>query len=61
MWGLGPPNKRIRVTNAMLANSRRLLRWELRRKAQMNLVISVNKMLNLPSLLRKSECVQSTQ
>lgn len=23
MWGLGPPNKRIRVTNAMLANSRR--------------------------------------
>lgn len=26
MWGLGPPNKRIRVTNAMLANSRRLSR-----------------------------------
>ena len=23
MWGLGSPNKRIRVTNAMLANSRR--------------------------------------
>lgn len=33
MWGLGPPNKRIRVTNAMLANSRRW-RVELRRRAQ---------------------------
>lgn len=33
MWGLGPPNKRIRVTNAMLANSRRW-RGGLRRRAQ---------------------------
>lgn len=36
MWGLGPPNKRIRVTNAMLANSA-LGERELRRWAQANI------------------------
>ena len=47
MWGLGPPNKRIRVTNAMLANSRRW-RGGLRRRAQTNSIFSIDKMRYLP-------------
>lgn len=47
MWGLGPPNKRIRVTNAMLANSA-LGERELRRRAQTNSIFSIDKMRYFP-------------
>ena len=56
MWGLGAPNKRIRVTNAMLANSRR---W---RGGAAPVGVGEYKIkCGIFPLPEKNECVQSTQ